>query len=158
MGAVHYVAYLIEFWVGFKFFSPNLSLRVEGFNILLVFTPEYTGFLWLSVEEEADIYIAVFAWGVPSSSHLLNMDMDKSGLLLFQVNPRTGFCGSLDWMMLKVNGMGVDTSTPSWYAIHTGPQDFPELFLEVDNIIFNVSNIIWWKITIIQSWISVGTF
>ena len=84
---------------------------------------------------------------------LYNIDLP-----LFHVITRASSAISLEIMVLEGNGMEMAPSTPSCYGIHMVSQDFPELFLEVDTILFTVSDIIWWQKTLIQYCVSVVTF
>ena len=96
------------------------------------------------------------AWGVLSLSQLLYLDMSRRALLLFQEISRDAFAGSLDLMVLKGDGMEVASSNPSWYVIQTISQNFPELFLVVDQILLTVFATIWWQRKLIQFWVSIG--
>ena len=81
------------------------------------------------------------------------MDLSKISLPLLEVNPRASFARSLESMVLEGNGLEVDPSNPSWCGFHMESEDFPEMFLEVDTILFTVSDIIWWQKTLIQYWV-----
>ena len=60
MSAVQDVSHLGRFWSRLKFLSPRLSLGVEGLCVFLGFPPKYFGVLWVVIEEESGIDVAVF--------------------------------------------------------------------------------------------------